>query len=68
MVCKGGSRKKDAIVPIFNFQGKGFMGIKGSVKGMIVYFIYIYSPLSLVDKRVLWEELLGWKNRMDEGE
>ncbi|XP_058771389.1 uncharacterized protein LOC131644810 [Vicia villosa] len=60
--------RKDSFTPIFSFQGNGFLGIKGTAKGMIIYFINVYSPCNLADKRELWEELLGWKNKLEVGE
>ncbi|XP_058757968.1 uncharacterized protein LOC131631204 [Vicia villosa] len=57
--------KKDAFVPVFSFHGKGFLGIKGSVKGMIVYYVNIYSQCSLADKRKLWQDLIKWKSKLE---
>src|SRR4051812_3259240 len=52
--------RKDIIQPVFSFSGKGFLGIKASNKGQVLYLINIYSPCSLLDKRTLWREILSW--------
>ncbi|XP_058775500.1 uncharacterized protein LOC131649760 [Vicia villosa] len=60
--------RKDVLQSEFSFSGKGFLGIMARCKGSIFYFINIYSPCSLIDKRSLWAELLDWKQKLERGE
>lgn len=47
--------RKETFVPVPSFQGKGFLGIQGIVKGKFLYLINLYSPCNLEDKQVLWD-------------
>lgn len=53
--------KKDSDCPLFSFTGKGFLCLKALWKGIIIYFINIYSPCNLEEKMELWRELLECK-------
>lgn len=45
----------------FSFEGTGFVGIKSIWKGMVVYFVNVYSPCSIIGKRRLWSNLIKVK-------
>ncbi|XP_058785067.1 uncharacterized protein LOC131659978 [Vicia villosa] len=59
---------KDNITPILSFRGKGYLGVKAWRKDKVIYFIKVYSPCALNEKRMLWSELLVLKNKYGDGE
>lgn len=52
------------IVPKFNFTGSGFLNFNAEWKGIIFYFISIYSSYNLSYKRKLWAYLLNLKKQV----
>lgn len=44
------------------------MGLKAMRKDSVIYFINIYSPCALNEKRIMWSELLILKNKYYDGE
>ncbi|XP_058759955.1 uncharacterized protein LOC131633261 [Vicia villosa] len=60
--------RKGVIVPYFSFKSKGFLGINASWKDINCYFVNVYSSCSLIEKRVLWNDLLEWKRKLPRGE
>lgn len=52
----------------YTFVGKGFLGLKVIINDLVYYFINIYSPCSLSDKREMWMKLICWKNKLVAGE
>ncbi|CAK8576177.1 unnamed protein product [Lathyrus sativus] len=60
--------KKILLCPLFTFKGKGYLGVHGQWKGTNCFIVNIYSSCSIVDKRLLWSELLNLKSSMPLGE
>ncbi|CAI8601773.1 unnamed protein product [Vicia faba] len=60
--------KKGIIELVFSFMGKGYLGMKEMWKGTNIYFINIYSPCTLNEKRVSWMKLLNLRNKYTHGE
>lgn len=50
---------------MFSFKGKIYLRIKVTWKGTNFYFLNIYSPCRLANKRLLWLELLQWKDKLE---
>ncbi|XP_058783968.1 uncharacterized protein LOC131658719 [Vicia villosa] len=60
--------RKGVFCPEFTFGGKGFLGLKIIVNDKVIYFINVYSPCSLSEKREMWLEIIRWRNKLDRGE
>ncbi|CAK8534563.1 unnamed protein product [Lathyrus sativus] len=60
--------KKDIIYPISSFRGKVFLGINSTWKGLNCYFVNIYSPCNLHNKRILWSYLINLRSSSSYGE
>ncbi|XP_058749275.1 uncharacterized protein LOC131622266 [Vicia villosa] len=59
---------KGAVEPLFSFKDKGLLGLNAVWKNINCYFINIYTPCDLREKRVLWQSLLEWKQRLPVGQ
>ncbi|XP_058740903.1 uncharacterized protein LOC131613233 [Vicia villosa] len=52
----------------FSFKAKGLLGVNVVWNGTNCYFINVYSPCTIAEKRALWSQLLVWKNNLSSGE
>lgn len=59
--------KNHLFCPIFSFRGVGYLGVCAYFKGIICYFVNVYSPCALVQKRRLWAKLLSLRNLWRDG-
>lgn len=50
-----------------SFVGEGFVGIKVVWKGMIIYFVNVYSSFVFQSKRIMWVELINLKSSLPLG-
>ncbi|XP_058786822.1 uncharacterized protein LOC131661328 [Vicia villosa] len=58
----------NSVCAVFNFGGKGYLGMKIIWRGKYYYVVNIYSPISREDKRILWDKLISLKSRYSDGE
>ncbi|XP_058726504.1 uncharacterized protein LOC131597858 [Vicia villosa] len=59
--------KKGIISPIFSFKTVGSLGISAVFNNQVCFFVNVYSSCQLHGKRLLWLELVEWKNRAGPG-
>ncbi|XP_058777029.1 uncharacterized protein LOC131651377 [Vicia villosa] len=59
---------KEVVDVIFSFKGEGFLGICAIFKGVICYFVSVYSSCHIGLKRRMWEELLSLRRSWVDGE
>ncbi|XP_058776931.1 uncharacterized protein LOC131651277 [Vicia villosa] len=60
--------KKGVIRSEFSFKAKGLLGINASWEGINCYFLNVYSSCEIAEKRILWNQLIEWKNKFPKGE
>ncbi|XP_058783234.1 uncharacterized protein LOC131657901 [Vicia villosa] len=58
----------NTVKAIFNFGGRGFLGMKILWRGSYFYVVNVYSPISREEKRTLWDKILSLKSRFSDGE
>ncbi|XP_058752710.1 uncharacterized protein LOC131625893 [Vicia villosa] len=58
----------NSIKVLCSFGGGGFLGVKAVWKEEVYYLVNIYSPCSLVEKRLLWGKLLSLKSKFTDRE
>lgn len=54
--------KLGLINPNYNLNDRCFIGINAEWKGINFYFIIVYSPSNLADKRNLWVDMVNLKS------
>ncbi|XP_058754983.1 uncharacterized protein LOC131628127 [Vicia villosa] len=58
----------NTVKAVFNFGGRGFLGMKLLWKGNYFYAVNVYFPISREEKRSLREKILDLKSRFSDGE
>ncbi|CAK8544093.1 unnamed protein product [Lathyrus sativus] len=51
-----------------DLKGNGFIGIQAFHRGNTLYFLNIYLPYLLTEKRRMWSEIVEWKGKLRVGE
>lgn len=53
---------------LFEFSGASFRGICVKHDDSVVYIVDVYSPCHIEGKRLMWQELLSFKNGLQAGD